>query len=86
MCTCKPGNKYNWYILSPAGLACCLSDLHVCGSSDPSVLVEFASNIVTLDLAEQLRPMIAEVESHCREAVYGAEEDYEGEGEGWGVG
>ncbi len=50
------------------------------------MLVEFASNIVTLDLAEQLRPMITEVESHCREEVYGAEEDYEGKGEGWGVG
>ena len=32
-----------------------------------------------LDIGEQLVPVLSEVESQCREKVYPAEEEYEGE-------
>ncbi len=51
-----------------------------CSTTDRSTLLEFANNILNLDIGEQLNPLIAEVERLCGEEVDDAENNYEGEG------
>ena len=48
-------------------------------SPDSPSLLDLARNLLVLDIGEQLVPVLSEVESQCREKVYPAEEEYEGE-------
>lgn len=47
-------------------------------STDPSAVMQFANNLLSLDAAEQLSSVITQIEEETREKIPSVEQEWEG--------